>query len=415
MNFDTLDKKPKLYNVLIASVILILAIVILQILRPDNLGLISGIALIIYLILVIIFLVRAFFRQLRYNPYSYNTIIYFGFSLYLLTVLITQVVVVVQTVQLPEYFDGMQIIYTLANGPRNFMLLSAPLVLIISVLLVVSNISLLKNVGIRIVNFLGILLAVVMVGAECFLFFGDYYVSGSYEQVLIHEIVFSVLSSVYLYFECMLIGSAAAMLITTRHKPEPDKDFIIILGCSIRKDGTPTPLLQGRVDRAIRFYKEQLEKTGKKAFFITSGGQGDDEIISESACMKNYLQEQGIPEEQIIEENESKTTFQNMKYSKNKIEAVDPDGKVIYSTNNFHVFRSGIMARRNKLRAQGIGVKTKWYFWPNATVREFIGMISQHRGKQILILLVMIAVYVFLVLVMEGEIAGMDQFVNDMF
>ena len=40
-----------------------------------------------------------------------------------------------------------------------------------------------------------------------------------------------------------------------------------------------------------------------------------------------------------------------------------------------------------KLRAQGIGADTKWYFWPNAAVREFIGLLSEHRGKQALILL----------------------------
>ena len=40
-----------------------------------------------------------------------------------------------------------------------------------------------------------------------------------------------------------------------------------------------------------------------------------------------------------------------------------------------------------------MGSPTKWYFWPNAAVREFVGLLTEHRGKQIMILLGMIIVY----------------------
>ena len=38
------------------------------------------------------------------------------------------------------------------------------------------------------------------------------------------------------------------------------------------------------------------------------------------------------------------------------------------------------------MRAVGMGAKTKWYFWPNAAVREFVGLLTEHRLKQGLIL-----------------------------
>ena len=47
-----------------------------------------------------------------------------------------------------------------------------------------------------------------------------------------------------------------------------------------------------------------------------------------------------------------------------------------------------------KMRAQGMGAKTKWYFWPNAAVREFAGLLTSHRLKQGLILGAMAAAYV---------------------
>ena len=60
---------------------------------------------------------------------------------------------------------------------------------------------------------------------------------------------------------CMIIGAFAASLIVVNYKPDKDKDIIIILGCGIRKDGTPTPILRGRIDRALKFYEEQKKET----------------------------------------------------------------------------------------------------------------------------------------------------------
>ena len=65
-----------------------------------------------------------------------------------------------------------------------------------------------------------------------------------------------------------------------------------------------------------------------------------------------------------------------------------------FSTTNYHVFRSGLMARRVKMRAVGMGAKTKWYFWPNAAVREFVGILTEHRLKQALILGGVVAIYI---------------------
>ena len=84
------------------------------------------------------------------------------------------------------------------------------------------------------------------------------------------------------------------------------------------------------------------------------------------------------------------------RFSKEKILAAGGPGKVAFSTTNYHVFRSGLCARRVKMRAVGMGAKTKWYFWPNAAVREFVGLLTEHRGKQALIFGGMIVFYVAL-------------------
>ena len=250
--------------------------------------------------------------------------------------------------------------------------------------------------GFRVVNVLGIVLSILLVGGEIFVFQINYYVSGSMIEVMVHDLVTGLFATVYLYYECMLIGSIIANIIVTRYEPDPVQDFVIILGCAIRRDGTPTPVLRSRIDRALAFARKQKEKTGKDITFVASGGQGPNEVVSESACMKRYLMERGIPQERIIEEDQSTDTLENMKFSKEKIMAKNPEAKVIFSTNGYHVFRSGIWARRVKMRAIGISAKTKWYFWPNAAVREFIGLLTEHRVKQIVIFASMILVHVVL-------------------
>ena len=102
--------------------------------------------------------------------------------------------------------------------------------------------------------------------------------------------------------------------------------------------------------------------------------------------MKAYLLEKGIPEDQIIEEDRSENTYQNMLFSKEKILAVKPDAKVAYSTTNYHVFRSGLYARRVRMYAVGMGQPTRWWFWANATVRECVGLLTDNRRLQALIL-----------------------------
>ena len=396
MKFDTLDKKPKLWGLLIPAGLAGWILLMLSWNAESHRQLIGAIVMAVLCVIVIVSLVYAFTRQLRYNPYSYNTIYYMGFALFVLSILITYAVLIVHMLQEPEYQSDTMVAGVLLNSAKNYMLYTAPFILAFSVMLCISNISLIRHEGTRLVNLLGILLSFLMVAGEVFLFRFDYYVSGSETEVMLHDLFGNLFAAVYLYFECMLIGAIIANIIVVRYEPDPDKDFLIILGCGIRKDGTPSPLLRGRIDRALAFAKKQKELTGKDLIFVTSGGQGPNEVTSESAAMKGYLLEQGVPEERIAEEDRSTSTFENMLCSKKVIGEIAPEGKVAFATTNYHVFRSGLFARRVKMRAVGIGAKTKWYFWPNAAVREFVGLLTEHRLKQAIIFGGLILSYVSL-------------------
>ena len=344
-------------------------------------------------------LLWAFHAQLQYNPYSYNTIYYAGFSFFLASVLITHINLTIHILRDPLQQGEQniaQILSLLSMSARSYLLLSWPFILALSAALCISNLALIRHEGKRFVNILGILLSCMLLGGEILLTIADYMASNGSLHTGAPLILVNVFAAIYLYFECMVIGIIIAHAIAASYEPLPDKDYLIVLGCSIRSDGTVSPLLRDRLDRALAFRERQLRETGKDLIFVTSGGQGSDEVISESEAMKRYLMEKGIPEDRILKEDLSTSTFENMKFSKARIEERSVAANVAFSTTNYHVFRSGLYARRVKMRAVGIGARAKWYFWPNALVREFIGLLTAHRGKQALIITGMIVLYAIL-------------------
>lgn len=169
------------------------------------------------------------------------------------------------------------------------------------------------------------------------------------------------------------------MILCNLSRPRKDQDYIIVLGARVR-DGKVTPLLARRIDRAIAFYHKQ-KSAGKTPKLVLSGGQGPDEQCSEAEAMQRYALEKGIPAEDILQEARSASTMENFLFSK-RIMDEDSHGQpycCIYATNNYHVLRAGILARKAGLKAVGIGSKTAFYYLPNAILREYIAYLYIHR------------------------------------
>ena len=271
-----------------------------------------------------------------------------------------------------------------ADTGQVMLLVLTPFMFAMSVFLMISNIWLIRHEGKRLVNTLGIgfgLLWIIgtLLTLGPFIFFNF--------TIPMPSIMRYVLIYVMCYFECMFIVTGFSAVLAVHYKPKHDRDYIIILGCRIRKDGTPTPLLKGRVDAAIRFEQKQFKETGKHAIFVPSGGRGDDEVLSEAESMKNYLMEKGIPEERILIEDKSANTFENMKFSKGVIEGVSGNikkKKIAFATTNYHVFRGYVLSRKNDFVAKGISAGTKRYFYPNAFLREFIGLLVDQLPRHIM-------------------------------
>lgn len=236
--------------------------------------------------------------------------------------------------------------------------------------LCISNAALLKREGFRKSNFLGLIFSVsYLVVINCIWRPLNYM-----PEILNSFLIF--LRLMLCYAECTILSICIIGYAVLKIEYSYDRDFVIILGCSISKKGKVRPLLKARVNRAIRFAWEQEIRTGKPVKYVPSGGQGSDEPMSEGSAMEMYLLSHSAEEYEIFPEKRSRNTKENMIFSKAVIDAEMKDAKVAAVTTNFHVLRSGMLARRAGLmNAEVIGSSTKWYFWPNAFLRETIAVL----------------------------------------
>jgi uncharacterized SAM-binding protein YcdF (DUF218 family) len=73
------------------------------------------------------------------------------------------------------------------------------------------------------------------------------------------------------------------------------------------------------------------------------------------------------------------------------------DSKIAFSTTNYHVFRSYILAKKNGLKVKGISAKTKPYFFPNAFLREFVGLLVDKKWHHLLFIGLTVCFFIFLI------------------
>ena len=326
--------------------------------------------------------------------YAYATIHAVGFGLFALLTGLFMLGVSLRHALHPESYAMCSAYDAISGAGYRFMIVTAPMMLAFAAAMAVSNVALLRHEGFAPKNVLGIGVALALVGGEALAFwlFGRNF-SGSEMEWRVHNTLQNVYATGFAYFECMLFGAVVCGLKAARHSPAPDADVILILGCRFRADGTLTPLLRGRVDRAVAFWREQKAATGRDAVLMPSGGQGPDECMAEAEAMRRYLRAQGVPEASIRVEDRSRNTFENMARSREIIEREKPGAKVVYATTNYHVFRSGVWAARAGLRAEGMGSRTRWWYWPNAFMRECAGLLLNRVPQELLLLVAMIAFF----------------------
>ena len=147
---------------------------------------------------------------------------------------------------------------------------------------------------------------------------------------------------------CALLIVEIPILKAASEQPEPDADYIVVLGAAVYGE-TPSITLEHRLEGAARYLT-----VNPRTKAVVSGGQGAGEDISEAECMRRYLTEHGIAEERILSEDMSTSTKENLAFSEAVIKT---DGgrtdRVVLVSSAYHLYRARRMAAAMGMQAGG--------------------------------------------------------------
>ncbi len=150
------------------------------------------------------------------------------------------------------------------------------------------------------------------------------------------------------------------------------EDAVIVLGAGVRGDRVTLPLKM-RLDKAIEYHSRNPE-----SLIVVSGGKGFQETVTEAYAMEKYLVEKGVRESAIIKEEQAVSTYENMKFSKELLdEKIGGNYEVVVITNNFHIFRGTIVAKRVGFeKVSHFHAGLQWYNLVPCYLRESLAVLK---------------------------------------
>ncbi|MFB6520015.1 YdcF family protein [Streptomyces sp. NPDC056401] len=181
------------------------------------------------------------------------------------------------------------------------------------------------------------------------------------------------------YVSFLFLCFLAYAFLYGRIKVHGDVDFVVMLGSGLIGGDRVPPLLASRLRKGREIHDAQIARGGRVPLLLTSGGKGSDEKLAEARAMADWLIAEGVPQDHVRLEDRSRTTEENLLYSRTIMEAEDPAYRCVVVTNNFHAFRAAMMARKAGVNGQVLGSPTAKYFWPSATIREFVAVFWEHK------------------------------------
>ncbi|HIW76899.1 SanA/YdcF family protein [Gordonibacter sp. KGMB07426] len=138
-------------------------------------------------------------------------------------------------------------------------------------------------------------------------------------------------------------------VVSTEAAAALDADAIVVLGASVFADGTPSGILQDRLDDGIALYE-----AGVAPKIIMSG---DNSTVSynEVKAMKDYAVSQGVPSEDVFCDHAGFSTYESMYRAKHVFGAE----RIVVATQTYHLYRALYAA--NGLGMEALGVSSDYH------------------------------------------------------
>ncbi len=144
--------------------------------------------------------------------------------------------------------------------------------------------------------------------------------------------VLAVCIGVFCFVEYFVLSAAF-------QTPKGGLDAIVILGARVNEDGQPSGSLNERICTAADYLRRNPGTA-----VVASGGQGEDEPMSEAQCIYDHLVAAGIDPGRIMIEDRSTSTVENLSNSFALLEGRAAQVGIV--TNDFHIFRAVSVGRK---------------------------------------------------------------------
>jgi uncharacterized SAM-binding protein YcdF (DUF218 family) len=157
----------------------------------------------------------------------------------------------------------------------------------------------------------------------------------------------AVLVAVAMY----IAGSFVSVRSVGKQTSSAMADAIVVLGAA-QYDGTPSPMLQARLEHALQLYNN-----GFAPIIAVTGGKQKADRFTEAATSRRWLEKNGVLSQNIIEESTGHSTWQSLS---NVASVLRERGiqRVIISTSSWHVQRSVLTLRELGFTAIPSGAPT---------------------------------------------------------
>lgn len=142
-----------------------------------------------------------------------------------------------------------------------------------------------------------------------------------------------------------VVALIAVVLVGNRDSAQK-ADAIVVLGAA-QYAGRPSPVLEARLDHAIRLYRRSIAPV-----MIVTGGRAKGDVTSEAEVSARYARRNGVPASAIILEDASRSTTEQM-HAVARMARTRKISSVVLVSDRFHMLRLLLTAWKLDLEAHG--------------------------------------------------------------
>lgn len=168
--------------------------------------------------------------------------------------------------------------------------------------------------------------------------------------VLAIGVVVGVISLFAIHARVTSVGGQRLLTVEQASQLE-DVDCILVLGCGVKADGTPSLMLKDRLERGVELYQQ-----GVAPKLLMSGDHGREDY-DEVGAMKAFATDAGIPSSDVFMDHAGFSTYESTYRAKEVFQAQ----KIVIVSQEYHLYRAIYIAQALGLDVYGVAADGENY------------------------------------------------------